>query len=71
MVWGEKQWHALRCVAFDVICSLSSAAAVFLRQLFIKRDSKMNKAQKQTREAHRSRAPAAGPECKASQTLLF
>lgn len=70
MVWGEKWWHALRCVVFDVICSLPSAASVFLRQPFIKRNSKMNKAQKPTHDAHRSRVPSAGPEYKAPQTLL-
>lgn len=62
---------AWRCITFDMIRSLSSAAFMFPRQPFIERDSKMNKAQKQTHEAHGNRVPSARTDLSAFQALLF
>ena len=48
---GRKIVACSRCITFDVIRSLPSATSTSLRQLFIEKDSKMNKAQKPTHDS--------------------
>lgn len=48
---GRKMVACSRCITFDVIRSLPSATSTSLRQLFIEKDSKMNKAQKPTHDS--------------------